>query len=173
MLKFIPHNDIESKLNRTYYNSPVGILEISGGDGFISTLYFSTSMTESKSNEYIDMCRIQLEEYFTGKRADFDLTLSPESTDFQLKVWKELIKIPFGITRSYMDVTKKLGDEKAIRAVANANGQNKIPIIIPCHRVIGSDGSLTGYSGGMWRKKWLLNHEKKYFSGEAQLEIGF
>ena len=94
-------------------------------------------------------------------------------TDFQKKVWNELVKIPYGITKSYLEVTKTIGDLTAIRAVANANGRNRIPIIIPCHRVIGSDGTLVGYAGGIWRKKWLLNHEKKYFCGEKQLEIMF
>ncbi len=175
MLKFYPKLNLELKaaINKTYYNSPIGTLEIEGGQDFISALHFVNSEGDEISIDYLDYCRNQLDEYFNGKRIDFDLTLAPDSTDFQLRVWKELVKIPFGVTKSYMHVTKRLGDEKAIRAVANANGQNKIPVIIPCHRVIGSDGSLTGYGGGLWRKKWLLNHEKKYYSGESQLEMGF
>jgi len=101
----------------------------------------------------------QLQDYFEGKRTDFDFKLNPKGTDFQQKVWQELLNIPFGKTMSYMDLSKKLGDVKAIRAVASANGKNPLWIVVPCHRVIGTDGSLTGYAGGLWRKKWLLEHE--------------
>ncbi len=101
----------------------------------------------------------QLQEYFDGTREIFTLELSPEGTDFQKGVWNELLNIPYGKTISYLELSKKLGDVKAIRAVAAANGQNPLWIVIPCHRVIGSDGSLTGYAGGLHRKKWLLEHE--------------
>ena len=101
----------------------------------------------------------QLEEYFAGKRELFNLPIKALGTDFQQKVWRELLNIPFGKTRTYLEQTKQLGDPKAIRAVASANGKNPIGIVIPCHRVIGSDGSLTGYASGIWRKKWLLEHE--------------
>lgn len=101
----------------------------------------------------------QLLEYFDGKRTHFDFRINPQGTEFQQKVWHELLQIPFGKTVSYMDITKKLGDVKAIRAVASANGKNPLWIVVPCHRVIGTDGSLTGYAGGLWRKKWLLEHE--------------
>ena len=101
----------------------------------------------------------QLQEYFDGKRTDFTFKLNLKGTDFQQKVWRELSKIPFGKTISYLDLAKKLGDPKVIRAAASANGKNPIWIVIPCHRVIGTDGSLTGYAGGLWRKKWLLEHE--------------
>ena len=107
----------------------------------------------------LQSCIAQLEEYFAGKRTEFNLTLAPKGTEFQQKVWKELHKIPYGKTCSYLELSKKLGDVKAIRAVAAANGKNPLWIVTPCHRVIGSDGSLTGYAGGLWRKKWLLNHE--------------
>ena len=102
---------------------------------------------------------LQLSEYFEGKRTDFTFKMNPKGTDFQKKVCQELLKIPFGKTASYQKITNKLGDPKAIRAVANANGKNPLWIVVPCHRVIGSDGSLTGYAGGLWRKKWLLEHE--------------
>ena len=105
--------------------------------------------------EYIN----QLNEYFEGKRTTFDFKINPKGTDFQQKVWFELRNIPFGKTVSYMDITKKLGDVKAIRAVASANGKNPLWIVVPCHRVIGTDGSLTGYAGGLWCKNWLLEHE--------------
>ncbi|TDN87355.1 methylated-DNA-[protein]-cysteine S-methyltransferase [Salegentibacter sp. 24] len=105
------------------------------------------------------MAAEQLESYFKGNLEKFDLKLKPEGTDFQQKVWKAISAIPFGKTCSYLELSRKLGDEKAIRAVASANGKNPIWVIIPCHRVIGSDGTLTGYAGGIHRKQWLLNHE--------------
>ena len=101
----------------------------------------------------------QLQEYFIGKRTEFTFKLNPKGTEFQKKVWQELLQIPFGKTCSYLELSKKLGDVKAIRAVASANGKNPLWIVVPCHRVIGTDGSLTGYAGGLWRKKWLLEHE--------------
>ena len=107
-------------------------------------------------------CVFQLQEYFDGKRKAFDIKLNPEGTDFQKKVWNRLLEILYGKTLSYLELSKQLGDVKAIRAVANANGKNPIWIIIPCHRVIGSDGSLTGYAGGLSRKQWLLEHESPY-----------
>jgi methylated-DNA-[protein]-cysteine S-methyltransferase len=97
--------------------------------------------------------------------------LELEGTDFQKKVWNELLNIQYGETKSYLQISKILGDVSAIRAVANANGQNRISIIIPCHRVIGSNGNLTGYAGGIWRKKWLLDHEQKFSGGEQQTEL--
>jgi methylated-DNA-[protein]-cysteine S-methyltransferase len=101
----------------------------------------------------------QFEEYFNGTRKTFDIPLSPEGTEFQKKVWTELLNIPYGETTTYQQMANKLGDPKVIRAAASANGKNPISIVIPCHRVIGSDGSLTGYAGGLHRKKWLLEHE--------------
>ena len=119
----------------------------------------SEDLLKAKTPECLQDCVVQLEEYFNGKRASFNLTVNPKGTKFQIKVWKSLLKINFGKTKSYLEQSKALGDIKAIRAVASANGKNPIWIIIPCHRVIGSDGSLTGYAGGIWRKKWLLAHE--------------
>jgi methylated-DNA-[protein]-cysteine S-methyltransferase len=104
-------------------------------------------------------CVHQLDEYFARQRKSFDLKLDLRGTDFQKRVWRELLEIPFGKTVSYLDVAVALGDKKSIRAVGHANGQNPIVVIVPCHRVIGSDGSLTGYGGGLWRKEWLLNFE--------------
>ncbi len=101
----------------------------------------------------------QLDDYFKGNRQEFNLTLNPKGTSFQQKVWKALSEIPFGKTCSYLELSRKLGDAKAIRAVASANGKNPLWVVIPCHRVIGSNGSLTGYAGGLHRKQWLLNHE--------------
>ncbi len=148
-----------------YYKSPIGILEIIGTEKEIQSVNFKnedfSATLEVKSNE-IRKCVTQLNEYFSEKRKDFNLNLSTKGTQFQQKVWNELLKVPFGRTRSYLEQSKELGDVKAIRAVASANGKNPISIIVPCHRIIGSDGSLTGYAGGIWRKKWLLEHESGY-----------
>ena len=145
----------------TFYKTPIGTAKIIGNDdGIISVSVLdeeiSSTVTIPKS---LKRCVVQLDEYFQKKRNSFDLKLNPQGTDFQQNVWKELQRIPYGKTTSYLDQSKKMGNVKAIRAIASANGKNPIWIIIPCHRVIGSDGSLTGYAGGLWRKKWLLEHE--------------
>jgi len=144
-----------------YFRSPIGTIKISGNEDGISSVIFIDEKMETSNNipEFFKLCLIQLEEYFKGTREEFNLKLNRGGTVFQNSVWDELEKIPFGKTRTYMEQTKCLGDIKAIRAVASANGKNPISIIIPCHRVIGSNGSLTGYAGGIWRKKWLLEHE--------------
>ncbi|MBL7884214.1 MAG: methylated-DNA--[protein]-cysteine S-methyltransferase [Bacteroidia bacterium] len=151
-----------------YYKSPIGLLEISADKDSITSLYFVDEKTQpiSKSNELLKESVIQLEEYFNGIRKEFGLKLNPHGTDFQKKVWNELEKIPFGKTFSYLDISIKLGDANATRAVGNANGSNPISIIIPCHRVIGVNGKLVGYGGGLWRKEWLLNHEKNITFGQ-------
>jgi methylated-DNA-[protein]-cysteine S-methyltransferase len=104
-------------------------------------------------------CVRQLDEYFNGTRKEFSIQLDLRGTEFQKRVWQELLNIPFGTTTAYLKVASSLGDKKALRAVGRANGQNPIVILVPCHRVIGTDGSLTGYGGGLWRKEWLLNFE--------------
>ena len=121
---------------------------------------------EEGDNSHLKSLRKQLSEYFEGKRKEFSVSLITPGTVFQLAVWMELLNIPFGSTRSYQKQAIALKKPGSVRAVANANGMNRISIIIPCHRVIGSDGHLTGYGGGLKRKKWLLEHEKKY-SGKA------
>lgn len=125
------------------------------------TKSLNVAMNEG-SHAIFDHLQRQIDEYFIGERFDFDLPMQPTGSPFQLSVWGTLMQIPFGETRSYKLQSKLLGDEKAVRAVANANGANGIAILIPCHRVIGTNGSLTGYGGGLWRKKWLLEHEAKY-----------
>ena len=127
--------------------------------------YLGTEITEGE-NSHTAMLRIQLDEYFKGTRQVFDLQLIIPGTIFQQLVWNELLSIPYGTTRTYQEQADALGKPEAIRAVASANGMNRIAIIIPCHRVIGSDGSLTGYGGGLKRKRWLLDHEKRH-SGQA------
>jgi len=129
----------------------------------ILTKYFKSEISKGKSPVFSNL-RNELDEYFAGKRKEFTILLSFSGTEFQKRVWDELLKIPFGTTRSYKEQSVALGKAESVRAVANANGMNKISIIVPCHRVIGEDGHLTGYGGGLWRKRWLLDHEKK-FSG--------
>ncbi len=134
---------------------------IVGDDDGISsiTVVDSTAETSTKIPDCLQDCVTQLDEYFQKKRIIFSLKLNPQGTDFQKEVWQSLQQIPYATTKSYLKQSEAMGDVKAIRAVASANGKNPIWIVIPCHRVIGSDGSLTGYSGGLWRKRWLLEHE--------------
>jgi AraC family transcriptional regulator of adaptative response/methylated-DNA-[protein]-cysteine methyltransferase len=120
-------------------------------------------------NPQFHTLRNQLEEYFKGKRRNFDISLDLAGTEFQKQVWLSLLKIPYGCTISYAKQAELLGKPSAVRAVANANGKNKISIILPCHRVIGADGSLTGYGGGIWRKKKLLEFEREHFTGYSVL----
>ena len=145
-------------------NSPLGFTKIVGGNDGISqvtVLNSEENVTDIIPSELED-CVMQLREYFDGSRKAFDLTLNPQGTDFQKKVWTQLKTIPYGKTISYLDLSKQLGGVKVIRAAASANGKNPLWIIVPCHRVIGSDGSLTGYAGGLHRKQWLLEHESPY-----------
>jgi methylated-DNA-[protein]-cysteine S-methyltransferase len=145
----------------TYYQSPVGMIEISGNQKGIRSLFFIDAVKKNEPvPDDLKKCMHQLDEYFSRKRKIFELPLNVTGTPFQLKVWRELQKIPFGKTVSYMDLAKKLENVKSIRAIGAANGRNPVSIIIPCHRVIGSDGSLIGYGGGLWRKKWLLEFEQ-------------
>ena len=149
-------------METAYINSPLGITKIVGDEDGVSIISVSDVGTDEVSAEIPEVLKeavSQLEEYFDKKRTDFDFKLNPKGTEFQQKVWKALLEIPYGKTISYMDQTKKLGDIKAIRAVASANGKNPLWIVVPCHRVIGTNGSLTGYAGGLSRKKWLLEHE--------------
>ena len=144
-----------------YYKTPIGTAKIVGDENGISavTVIDDDLETSIEIKGILQDCLKQLDEYFNGTRKQFDLKLNPQGTDFQKKVWNELLNVPFGKTKTYLEQSIQLGDVKAIRAVASANGKNPIWIIIPCHRIIGSDGSLTGYAGGIWRKKWLLAHE--------------
>ncbi len=141
--------------------SPLGFTKIVGdNDGINSVTVLNSEEQETDIiPEVLQDCVYQLNEYFEGSRKNFSLKLNPKGTDFQHNIWRLLQTIPYGKSMSYLELSKKFGDVKAIRAVANANGKNPLWIIIPCHRVIGSDGSLTGYAGGLHRKQWLLNHE--------------
>lgn len=158
----------------TYYHSPVGLLKITGTDNYISEISFhdTTQKTEGKKKNFpplILQCIEQLIQYFQGELRQFQLPINQAGTPFQQGVWSELIQIPYGKTISYLELAKRTGDTKATRAVANANGKNNVAIIVPCHRVIGSNKELVGYAGGLWRKKWLLEHEAKVAYGVQTL----
>ena len=148
-----------------YYESPIGIIKIIGSDKGIQALEFleTNYIKEENSNlnENMILCLRELDEYFTKGRRKFTVKLDISGTDFQRKVWEELLEIPYGEVISYKDVAIKIGNPKAIRAVGGANNKNKIPIIIPCHRVIGINGKLVGYAGGIDKKKYLLNLENQ------------
>jgi methylated-DNA-[protein]-cysteine S-methyltransferase len=147
-------------METAYIKTPLGIAKIIGNENGISLISVLDEGELSKIiPNVLQEAVSQLHEYLEGNRINFTLKLNPSGTDFQQKVWKGLLEIPFGKTISYLELSKKLGDVKAIRAVASANGKNPLWIVIPCHRVIGTNGSLTGYAGGLWRKKWLLEHE--------------
>lgn len=155
-------------LDSTVIASPIGNLKISANTNAIVSIDFTLErISSSSSTPLLTEAARQLNEYFCGKRTSFDLPLAPEGTEFQKKVWKDLETIPYGETRTYKEMALMLGAVRKVRASASANGRNPIPIIIPCHRVIGSDGSLTGYSGGLDKKTWLLKLEQP----RAQLEI--
>jgi len=148
--------------------TPLGTVELQGNASGLASVHFMEG--EVAASEVIPEVLLdavtQLKEYFSKKRTRFELSLQPNGTQFQKKVWKQLETIPFGKTVSYQNMANALGDPKVIRAAASANGKNPIAIIIPCHRVIGSDGSLTGYASGLHRKKWLLAHESPVRQGE-------
>ena len=150
---------------KAYYQSEIGLIEIVSTDEAIKSLNFIDDkakielIDQSYEPNILKICREQLEEYFKGHRTDFSLKLDPDGTSFQKSVWQQLLNIPYGQTASYLDIARLVGNIKAVRAIGAANGQNRISIIIPCHRVIGSNGKLTGYGGGLWRKAWLLEHE--------------
>jgi len=144
------------------FESPVGFLILKSDGQAITSISFSEiDLQEQNSCAVLETCKEQLDGYFSGKSLAFDLPLSPEGTEFQQKVWTELMKIPYGETITYMEMAIRLGDPKCIRAAGTANGKNPIAIIIPCHRVIGAGNKLTGYAGGIWRKKILLELEMK------------
>lgn len=150
-----------------FYESPLGLLEILGGSRGIVSVGFVRSGRGPRTHDegippgVVRDCRKQLEEYFRGRRRNFSLLLDLQGTPFQKKVWGALIRIPYGKTVSYREIAAAVGNEKSSRAVGGANHRNPVAIIVPCHRVIGSDGRLTGYGGGLWRKKWLLDLERK------------
>jgi len=147
-------------METAFIKTPLGTAKIVGDENGITVIsILSEGEVSTTIPTVLQEAITQLNDYFEGNRNEFNFKMNPSGTDFQQKVWQELVNIPFGKTMSYLDLSKKLGDVKAIRAVASANGKNPLWIVVPCHRVIGTDGSLTGYAGGLWRKKWLLEHE--------------
>jgi methylated-DNA-[protein]-cysteine S-methyltransferase len=143
------------------YLSALGPMRMTASEHGLLSLDFDAGENEaSGANPVLEKCRKQLDEYFAGTRKIFELTYDLKGTDFQIQVWNELLNVPFGETVSYLHIANALGDPNSTRAVGNANGKNPIPVIIPCHRIIGSSGNLVGYSGGLHRKKWLLEFER-------------
>lgn len=172
--------DKSQEIATCFYSSPVGKLRISATSKGICEISVSSSPRPAgeslpagqagvreagvRGHPHLKICLQQLDEYFARKRESFDFPLDIHGTEFQIKVWRALQKIPHGHTLSYSDIAQKIRNPKAVRAVGLANNKNKIAIVIPCHRVIGKDGSLTGYAGGLNRKKWLIKHEKEFAS---------
>jgi methylated-DNA-[protein]-cysteine S-methyltransferase len=143
-----------------YYDSPIGTVEIGGTDSAITHLYFVESYrVDAVSTSIVDEALDQIGAYFIEGRTTFDLPLELRGTDFQKQVWAQLLTIGYGRTVAYQYIADAIGNPQAVRAVGAANGQNPISVIVPCHRIIGSNGQLTGYGGGLWRKEWLLRHE--------------
>lgn len=165
---------------QTYYPSPLGKLLIKCTDEAISAILFTDTDQSSKEEssqmavptahpEIMQRCMQQLDEYFAGSRKEFNFPVMQDGTTFQQSVWRALCEIPFGKTISYLELARRIGNEKSIRAVGTTNGKNQISIVIPCHRVIGANGNLTGYGGGLWRKSWLLEHEQRIAHGVQTL----
>jgi methylated-DNA-[protein]-cysteine S-methyltransferase len=165
---------MEDGIFRTYYQSPIGKICITGSENTIKSVLFTDADSVIKpvlNGNIVNECEQQLKAYFSGSLNRFSLQLEANGTVFQENVWQSLLRIPFGETRTYAQIATDLGNPKVIRAAASANGANPIAIIIPCHRVLGSDGKLVGYSGGLWRKEWLLRHESIIAGTKKQLEI--
>lgn len=160
----------------TYYQSPIGAIRISGTENYISAMIFEDDPQQPPSQKISSqqLPRLMIEaieqliQYFQGNRKLFDLPIHQDGTAFQNKVWHELLNIPYGRTISYVELSRRLGDPKVIRAAASANGKNNICIIVPCHRVVGTN-DLGGYGGGVWRKRWLLALENKIANGVQTL----
>jgi len=154
-----------AKEQRLVISSPLGLLElVAGGDTLRQLRFSEKGGVEDKPaghSPILAECRRQLEEYFSGKRRRFNLSLDPQGTAFEKEIWQRLKRIPYGRTASYKEIAQDIGRPRAVRAVGAANGKNPLAIIVPCHRVVGHNGSLTGYGGGLWRKQWLLDHERR------------
>ncbi|KAB2860920.1 MAG: methylated-DNA--[protein]-cysteine S-methyltransferase [Exiguobacterium chiriqhucha] len=150
---------------RLDYVSPIGILEIVGTEMAIRSILFVERTdvcfeADETTPDVLNTCYREIEEYFNGRRQSFTFPYEVMGTVFQQDVWQALVMIPYGETTSYRELAMTLGRDRAVRAVGSANGRNRLSIVLPCHRVIGSNGTLTGYAGGLWRKEWLLRHEQ-------------
>jgi methylated-DNA-[protein]-cysteine S-methyltransferase len=157
-----------------YFKTPIGFVKITEEDGFIESIYMLDGEFEEQPPEtpLLKMAIQQLDEYFKGERKVFDLPLNQKGSGFQEQVWDQLTKIEYGKTISYLEQSKLMNNPLGIRAIASANGKNHLIIVVPCHRVIGSNGSLTGFGAGLWRKKWLLEHEAKVMGvGQTRLDL--
>jgi len=155
-----------------YHESPLGLLKVEAVQNCITSIKFvEEKINIDETNRILKLCVQQLDEYFSGRRKMFDFPMAQRGTLFQMSVWNHLLNIPYGKTISYLSISKQIGDVRAIRAVASANGKNNLSIVVPCHRVIGSNAAMVGYSGGIWRKKWLLEHEAKTQHGILQSSL--
>lgn len=150
-----------NELYKAFYESEIGVVELEGSEDGITYVGFTGVKEHDAVPGCLEEACKQIREYFEGKRKIFELKLAPKGTEFQRKVWGKLLEVPYGKTVTYTDIARAVDNPKGVRAVGSANGSNPISIIIPCHRIIGSNGSLTGYGGGLWRKKWLLEHEAR------------
>jgi len=154
-------------IHRAFLKTSIGFVEVNGTEKGIRSLYFLDFRVKvNRVPHELKECMLQLKEYFNGYRQGFTLPLDLVGTPFQIRVWQELCNIPYGTTITYLELASRIGDPKALRAVGQANGCNPISIIVPCHRVIGHDGKLVGYAGGLKRKKWLLEHEHAFKQGD-------
>lgn len=156
-----------NELHKVDYNSPIGIIEITGTPDGITSILFSERdaivyTPQPETPQVLHDCMKELSEYFRGERIEFSVPYISEGTEFQKQVWSALTTIPYAETASYRDIAMEVGNGKAVRAVGNANSKNKLTIIVPCHRIIGSNGKLTGYAGSLSRKEWLLRHEQEF-----------
>lgn len=153
------------KLSTITYKSPLGTIMLQSDENRLLSLDFTDQQEVIFSkNSILEQTVKELDEYFAGKRLEFTVPIHQEGTNFQVSVWKALTTIPYGEVKSYFDIATQVGNPKAVRAVGMTNGRNPIGIIVPCHRVIGKNGKMVGYASGVWRKEWLLNHEKNVLS---------
>lgn len=161
------------KLYVSYMDTPVGLVKVVADDGSVlSVTYLAGKRSPDEDpNEVTRECMVQLHEYFMGSRKVFSVPIRAKGSEFQVRVWEELMKVPFGTLTTYIELARKLGDTKFTRAVGSANSRNRINILVHCHRVVGRDGHLTGYSGGLWRKQWLLKHESLVAGISHQLDL--
>ncbi|PKM55074.1 MAG: cysteine methyltransferase [Firmicutes bacterium HGW-Firmicutes-5] len=149
-------------INVAYYESPIGLIMIEAKDeNIIRVSFVEVATLSEKGSPMLEKAKKQMAEYFEGKRKAFDLTMAFEGTEFEKKVFKALTEVEYGKVASYKDIAIKVGHNKAYRAIGGTNHKNKLAIIVPCHRIIGSNGKMTGYASGIWRKTWLLDHEQK------------
>jgi len=156
----MPCDSLSTSRYTDYFDSPLGMIEMRASDkGLVHVIFSGTEQTAISCNDITEQCKTQLAQYFSQRLTQFDLPLDLQGTRFQQSVWQCLTQIPFGQTVSYGEIANQLNNPNAVRAVGGANGRNPISIIVPCHRVIGASGTLTGYAGGITRKRWLLKHE--------------